>query len=135
MGITLKFGDRFQVGDFITVGAHSGRVLEFGNRALKIVGALGDEMLVSYRLISKEVMIGQKSTPKVLSKTIVLEQAVGGETDVKQKINKAICTNPWIIISSPVGIGVEDGRVTVSFYVLNNEFFEKAKRRLLKDLA
>lgn len=128
-GIVLKFGDKLHLGDSITVNGHSGKILEFGNRTLKIINTIGEEMLIPYRLINTEVKIGQKSAPKILYKTLVLE-GVG----IKQKIENAIYTNPWIIISRPFSIALEDQRATLNFYVLNQEYFEKAKGRLLRDL-
>ncbi len=134
-GIILKFGGNFHIGDSITVNEYSGKILEFGNRDIKLVSSIGEELLIPYRLVNKEVKIGQKSTPKILFKTFVLEEALKDDTNSKQKMEKAIYKNPWIIISSPVNIVLEGQRATLSFYVLNNDFFEKAKRHLLKQLS
>ena len=134
-GIILKFGDKLQLGDSITVNDHSGKIVEFGNRAMKMMSDIGEEMLIPYRLVNSEVKIGQKSTPKTLLKTFVLENKGNKEMGMKQKIEKAIYNNPWIIISNPVNVMLEGEKATLSFYVLNKEFYEKAKQRLAKDLG
>lgn len=132
-GIILKFGDKFQIGDSINVNGHLGKVITFGSRDLKIVSTVGEEILIPYHLINAEVKIAQKRTPKILYKSLVLEEAMVADAGLKQKLERAIYANPWIIISRPVHIAIEEQRVTLSFYVLNAEFFEKAKHRLLKD--
>lgn len=129
-GIILKFGDKIQVGDSITVNGYSGKVLEFGNRDLKIISPEGEETLIPYSRINTELKIGQKSSPKILFKTLVLEEGAG-----RKQIEQALYHNPWIIISSPVSIAFEGQQATLSFYVLNNDFFEKARRHLLKELG
>lgn len=134
-GISLKFGHKLQIGDSISVNGHSGRILAFGNRALKMINEEGEEMLMPYTLINKEVKIGQKSTPQILYKPLVLENIPMGKKDLKKNIEKAIFSNPWILISSPVHIAIEKDQVLLNFYVLNNEFFEKARRQLVKDLG
>ena len=133
-GIILKFGDKLQCGDSITVNEHTGTIVEFGNRAIKMMSDIGEEMLIPYRLVNTEVKIGQKSTPKTLLKTFVLENEGNKQVGTKQKIESAIYNNPWIIISNPVNVMLEGEKATLSFYVLNKEFYEKAKQRLVKDL-
>lgn len=133
-GITIKFGGNINLGDSITVNEHSGKILAFGYRSLKMVSAVGEELLIPYRLVNKEVKIGQKSTPKILLKTFVVDETLKAPFSGKQKIEAAIYKNPWIITSSPISILVEGQRATLSFYVLNNDFFEKAKHHLLKQL-
>ena len=134
-GLAIKFGDNFQIGDHITVNDAKGRVTEFGYRAIKLVTAEGEEILMPYRLINSAVKIEQKSVPKVLFKSVVIEDKKNGVVDFKQRIKDAIYTNPWIIISSPVNIAVTDNQANIDFYTLNNELFEKARQRLLKDLG
>ena len=134
-GLILKFGDKLHLGDSIGVNGHSGKIVAFGNRALKMESTIGEEILIPYRLADSEIKIGQKSKPKILFKTLVLDENKEGSTNgLKQKIEQAIYTNPWIIISSPVTISLEDQKATLNFYVLNNDFFEKAKRKLLEVL-
>ena len=134
-GIILKFGDKLHLGDSITVNGHSGKIIEFGDRALKIVSSIGEELLIPYRLINMEVKIGQKSAPKILLKTLTIEDAIKDPILGRKEIEKVIYSNPWIIISSPINIAIEDQQANLNFYVLNNDFFEKAKQRLLKDLS
>lgn len=134
-GIILKFGDKLHQGDSITVNEHSGKILAFGSRTLKIVSSVGEELLIPYRLVNKEIKIGQKSTPKTLFKTLVIDETAKDQINRKKEIEKVIYSNPWIIISAPINIELEDHRTNLSFYVLNNDFFEKAKLRLLKDLS
>jgi hypothetical protein len=129
-GIILKFGDKLQVGDSIAVNGYAGKILEFGNRDLKIISQEGEEMLIPYSRINTELKIGQKSSPKILYKTLVLEEAQS-----RQQIEKALYHNPWIIISSPVSIAFEERQAILSFYVLNHDFFEKARRHLLQELG
>ena len=59
-GLAIKFGDNFQIGDHITVNDAKGRVTEFGYRAIKLVTAEGEEILMPYRLINSAVKIEQK---------------------------------------------------------------------------
>ncbi len=133
-GIILKLGGKLQIGDSISWDGHSGKILEFGYRTLKLINQEGEEMLIPYRLVDGEVKIGQKGTPKILSKTFTIDQLVENRPGIRQQIENAIYANPWIVISSPVQITLEAQRVTLNFYVLNQDFFEKAKYRLLKDL-
>lgn len=134
-GIILKFGDKLQVGDAIVVNSHSGKIIAFGNRDIRIENIFGEEVLIPYRLANTEIKIGQKSEAKILLKTLVLDENLkDSSTGLKQKIENAIYANPWIIISSPVKISLEDQKATLNFYVLNNDFFEKAKHKLLQDL-
>lgn len=134
-GIILRFSAKIQVGDTITINDYSGKIMEFGNRALKMISPIGEEILIPYQRINAELKIGQKHVPKVLNKTFVLEGAVKGHVRAKQQLEKALYKNPWIIISKPISIALEDQRATLSFYVLNNDFFDKAKERLLRDLG
>jgi hypothetical protein len=134
-GISLKFGHKLQIGDSISVNSHSGKIVAFGNRALKMINEEGEEMLIPYTLINKEVKIGQKSTPKILYKPLVLENMATKKKDLRQTIERAIYANPWILISNPVNIAIEKDQVMLNFYVLNNDFFEKARRQLVKDLG
>ena len=134
-GLAIKFGDNFQIGDHITVNDAKGRVTDFGFRSIKLVTATGEEILMPYRLINSAVKIEQKSVPKVLFKSLVVEDEKKMSVDFKQRIRAAIYTNPWIIISSPVNIAVVGKRATLDFYTLNNDLFEKARQRLLKDLG
>ncbi len=134
-GITMKFGDKLQLGDSIVVNGHCGKIVAFGSRDIKMENTIGEEILIPYRLANTEIKIGQKSKPKILAKTLVLDEAIENSTiGLKQKIEHAIYTNPWIIISSPVTISLEDQKAALNFYVLNNDFFEKARRKLLQDL-
>ncbi len=133
-GIVLKFSDKLQLGDAISLNGHTGSILEFGSRDLKIIGPEGEKMLIPYRLVNTEVKIGQKSLPEILYKTFVVELSANNPVGVRQKMEKALYSNPWIILSSPVSVALEDQRATLRFYVLNNDFFEKAKYRLLRDL-
>lgn len=134
-GIILRFSDKIQVGDSITINDYSGKIIKFGNRALKMISPIGEEILIPYHRINAEVKIGQKRVPKVLFKTFVLEGVVKDYAKAKQQLEKVAYKNPWIIISKPITIALEDQRASLSFYVLNNDFFEKAKWRLLKDLG
>jgi phage gp29-like protein len=113
-------------------GLH-GKVIAFGSRDLKIVSTIGEEILIPYKLINTEVKIAQKRTPKILYKTFVFEEALSANLSAKNKLTKAVYSNPWIIVSRPVNIELEEDRVTLSFYVLSNEFFERAKQRLVMD--
>ncbi|MFT4762137.1 MAG: small-conductance mechanosensitive channel [Paraglaciecola sp.] len=134
-GIIMKLGDKIQLGDSVVVNGHSGKIVEFGNRDIKMESTIGEEILIPYRLANTEIKIGQKSKPKILFKTFVLDENIKtSSTELKQKIEQAIYTNPWIIISSPVTISMEGQKATLNFYVLNNDFFEKARRKLLQDL-
>ncbi|MCB0706729.1 MAG: mechanosensitive ion channel [Saprospiraceae bacterium] len=130
-GIILKLGDKLQLGDSISVNGHTGKIIEFGNRALKITSSFGEEVLIPYSLINTEIKIEQKSRPKILLKTFVLEEVSAN----KNKIETAIYNNPWILISSPISISMENQQTRLSFYVLDNAFFEKAKQQLLTDLG
>ena len=135
-GIIMKFGDKLQLGDSIVVNGHSGKIVAFGNRAIRMESTIGEEILIPYRLTNTEIKIGQKHQPKILCKTLVLDETIkDSNTPLKQKIEHAIYTNPWIIISSPVTITVQDQKATLSFYVLNHDFFEKARYKLLQDLC
>jgi hypothetical protein len=134
-GIILKLGDKLQLGDSIVVNGHSGKIVAFGNRDIKMESTIGEEILIPYRLANTEIKIGQKSKPKILFKTFVLDENIEDSSiGLKQKIEQAVYTNPWIIISSPVTIRMEGQKAILNFYVLNNDFFEKAKRKLLQDL-
>jgi hypothetical protein len=134
-GIIMKLGDKLQLGDSIVVNGHSGKIVEFGNRDIKMESTIGEEILIPYRLANTEIKIGQKSKPKILFKTFVLDENIEDSSiGLKQKIEQAVYTNPWIIISSPVTIRMEGQKAILNFYVLNNDFFEKAKRKLLQDL-
>lgn len=132
-GIILKFSDKLQLGDVISVNELRGKVIAFGSRDLKIVSTIGEEILIPYQLINTEVKIAQKRTPKILYKTFIFEEAIGANLSAKDKLTKAVYANPWIIISRPVNIALEEDHVTLSFYVLSNEFFERAKQRLVMD--
>jgi len=134
-GIILRFSDKIQPGDSITVNDYSGKIIEFGNRALKMVSSGGEEILIPYQRINAAIKIGQKNVPKVLFKTFVLEGVVKDHAKAKQQLEKALFNNPWIIISKPVTIALEEQRASLSFHVLNNDFFDMAKERLLKDLG
>ncbi|HQU57777.1 MAG TPA: hypothetical protein PLU64_01240, partial [Saprospiraceae bacterium] len=132
--IILRLGDKLQIGDSISLNGYSGKILKFGNRTLKMITPQGEEMLIPYRLIDSEVTIGQKSKPEILNKTFVVEPLIRDHPGTKQQIEQAIYSNPWIVISSPISIALEDQRATLNFYVLNPDFYEKAKHCLLKDL-
>jgi len=134
-GIIYKFEGKLQPGDTISVNGHSGRVLEFGTRALKMMDGDGDEVLISYHSINSEVKIEQKLAAELLCKTFIIEVELGEHSEAKPKLEMALFTNPWIILSKPVRIAWDDRGTILNFYVLNNEFFERAKRQLLKDLA
>jgi hypothetical protein len=134
-GLAIKFGDNFELGDHITVNEVQGKVIDFGYRSIKLITAKGEEILMPYRLINSAVKIEQKSVPKVLFKSLVIEDNKHGAVDFKQRIRETIYTNPWIIISSPVNISITGNQATLDFYTLNNDLYEKARLRLLKDLG
>ena len=134
-GIIYKFEGKLQPGDTISVNGHSGRILEFSSRALKMMDSDGDEVLISYSSINPEVKIEQKLAAELLCKNFVLEVDLGEPSLAKPKLEKALFANPWIILSKPVRIAWDDRGTILNFYVLNNEFFERAKCQLLKDLA
>ena len=133
-GLVIRFGDKIQVGDSITTNDTSGKIIAFDARAMRILNALGEEVIIPYQRINAEVRIAQKRLPKVLFKTFVLEGVVQDYAKAKQQLEAALYQNPWIILSKPINIALEDQRASLSYYVLNNDFFEKSKRRLLKDL-
>ncbi|MEZ4883813.1 MAG: mechanosensitive ion channel [Chitinophagales bacterium] len=134
-GIVLRFGGHFQLGDSITFNGYSGRVTHFGNSTLKMVTAEGEEILSPYRLVNKEVKIAQKNKPKTVFKTLKIEDLSENASDLQQVISNVVYANPWIVVSQPVEITIQNGGATLGFWVLNNDFFEKAKRRLLEDLG
>jgi RNase P/RNase MRP subunit p29 len=134
-GIILKFGDYFQLGDSVTINGNTGRVVHFGNRTLRIVTAQGAEILIPYRLVDKEVKIKQKSTPKILFKSVEIDVATLPKEGLQNKIINALNSNPWIIISSPTEATLQGDKAVLNFYVANNLFYEKAKRRLDKELC
>lgn len=134
-GIVLKFGDNFQLGDFITINGYSGTVAGFGNRTLKIVTTAGEEILSPYSLVKHEIKIEQKQLPKTLFKTLEIENLPPEKKDWHQALTAAIYANPWIIISNPVEVAVQDNRAVLRFSVLDPVFFERARRRLLADVG
>lgn len=131
-GITLKLGNRLQLDDSIMVNGHSGRIVEFGNRNIKIESTIGEEILIPYRLASSEIKINQKGAPKVLSKTLEIDlSSISNFHELKPRLEKAIYSNPWILISSPISIRIDERKATIKCYVINNDFYEKAKQLIL----
>lgn len=134
-GLIMKLGDKIQMGDSIIVNDHSGKVVELGNRDIKMESTSGEEILIPYRLANTEIKIGHKKTPKILCKTFTIDRNSRVNSEgLRHQIERAIYTNPWIIISSPISISFEGQKANLQFHVLNNEFFEKAKSKLERDL-
>lgn len=134
-GIPIKFGSNFDLGDSISVNGISGVVTGLGNTNITILSTIGEETLIPYSALKSEIKIKQKSIPKVLYKTMVIEGENDSSHAYKQKLQNLLNANPYIIVTKPYSISIEEDKTTAGFHVLDDELYEKAKRWMWRMMA
>ncbi len=134
LGITYAFNGDIQVGDHVVVGEIRGRVAQFGHQAVHLVTARGERVLLPYRLMNVAVRIEQKGIPDVKFMSMTVEVKDQDMDTAYSRIREAMYANPWIIVTRPIDIVMEKNRVELRFYVLDQYMYERAKRRLFKEL-
>ncbi|MCF8236895.1 MAG: mechanosensitive ion channel [Saprospiraceae bacterium] len=134
LGITYAFSGDIRVGDHIVVGETKGRVAQFGYQAVHLVTAKGEKVLLPYRLMNVAVRIEQQGTLDVKFMSLTVEVDVQELDSVYQRIKDAMYANPWVIVTRPIDIVMDKNRVELRFYVLDQNMYERAKRRLFKEL-
>ncbi len=134
LGITYAFNGDVQVGDHIVVGETKGRVALFGHQAVHLVTAKGEKILLPYRLMNVAVRIEQKGVPDVKFMSMAVEVDDQLLDTAYSQIKDVLYGNPWIIVTRPIEIVMEQNRAELRFYVLDQDMFERAKRRLFKEL-
>ncbi len=125
-GIVIKFTNKFEIGDSITINDVKGNIIEMGLTNLVLATAEGTEVLLPYSKLDKEIKIEQKSSPKILSKSMFIPDFYLKTSAQKQELLNLLSSNPWLILSKPIQISGDEKGTNLSFFVINNEIYNKA---------
>jgi len=125
-GIVIKFTNKFEMGDSITIDSLKGNIIEMGFTSLILATAEGTEVILPYSNLDRQIKIEQKSSPKILSKSMFIPDFYLRTSDQKTKLINLLSANPWIILSKPINLSTDEKGTNLSFFVMNNEIYNKA---------
>lgn len=125
-GIVIKFTNKFEIGDSITINSLKGNIIEMGFTSLILATAEGTEVILPYSSLDTQIKIEQKSSPKILSKSMYIPDFYLRTSDQKSELLKLLSANPWIILSKPIQLSTDEKGTNLSFFVINNEIYNKA---------
>ena len=116
-GISIIIEGVFDVGDYVVIGSHTGKVLEIGVRTTRILCAGNDIMVIGNKEIQTVINKSRRSTVFNIYFRIRSDYPVDLIRELLERELPAIGENNPQILKGPVFEGItkiEDGRMTLS---------------------
>lgn len=116
-GISIIMEGVFDVGDFVEIGAHTGKVLEIGVRTTRILCPGNDILVIGNKEISKVINKSRENTVFSINLNIRSDYPIDVIRDLLDNHLPVIGASNSKILSGPDFIGItriEDGRMTLS---------------------
>lgn len=137
-GALFKMNRDFKENDSIQVDNFEGKIIEMGNRLLKIESDSGEIIYIPYSKLSQQTIIKIHPGEMVLSHTFTITSKKNEKAEVKMdKIRFEILSLPWASITRPPKIDIihEDEQnfiIEVKLYSLEKLYFFKMEQEIRK---
>lgn len=97
-GLSLQFDRPYQVGDFVRVGEHEGRVVQTSWRSTRILTPRNEEITLPNSLTAREPILNLTSSGSPVGLDVTIGTAyAAAPTRVKAEIREAIAESPLIL--------------------------------------
>ena len=116
-GISIIMEGVFDVGDYVEIGSHSGKVLEIGVRTTRILCPGNDIMVIGNKEISTVINKSRRNTVFSVPIIIQTDYQLDSIREILERELPEIGANSSIILSGPTFEGltkIKNGRMTLS---------------------
>lgn len=120
-GAALRSEGLCEVGDHVSIGERSGRIVEMGLRALMVESPEGDVIAIPYSQAAQESVVLNRAVDKGATHTFVVDLPEGRDfADAAQRIRRAaLCCHWSSIVKQPEVRRVTPGQAEVSVFALD----------------
>jgi len=137
-GALFKMNKDFEEKDIIQVDNFEGKIIELGNRIIKIESDSGEVIYIPYSKITRQTIVKVHPGEMVLSHVFTLRTLNKEKADLlMDKIRFEVLSLPWASIKRPPIVEIihddEDGYIfEVKLYSLEKKYFFKMEQEIRK---